>query len=178
MIEALPHSQSNLLDNLEKSLLLCDSYSRLDFLIDIWDSYSEDVFLKMFFNWWTSCDTTPLNIEHITNILGELEQLGSLQLKYAMPENLAEYLALPDELTVFRGCYAFNDDGICFSTDKQTAINFVNHARYKADGNQPILLTGKVKKADCLFFNDRKESEILSLSVEIVKRENILVCEK
>ena len=42
--------ENNLLTSLEKSLLLCDSYSRLDFLLDIWDLYGADIFLKMFFN--------------------------------------------------------------------------------------------------------------------------------
>ena len=173
MIEALPNDEAELLATLEKSLLMCDSYSRLDTLLDIYDCYGEDIFIKMFCNWWTSCDTTPLNIEHVTGILGDMDALGTLQRKYAMPENLADYLALPEELTVYRGCYAFNDDGICYTTDKQIAVNFVKHHRYKAEGHQPILLTGKVKKEDCLYFNDREEKEILSLAVEIIKRENI-----
>jgi hypothetical protein len=77
------------------------------------------------------------------------------------PNERAAYDALPDRLTVYRGCGTSNKLGLSWSLDRQIAARFPFLNRYRqAD---PLLVTGKVHKRHVLAVKlDRDESEVIT----------------
>ena len=72
------------------------------------------------------------------------------------------YAALPDKVTVYRGCYKDNKWGLSWSLDRDVAAKFPRLHRYKQDG-QPILVRAIADKAYIAAVKlDREESEIIT----------------
>ena len=59
----------------------------------------------------------------------------------------AAWRALPDVVTVYRGCSQVNMNGLSWSLRRDTAANFPRLNRYMPpSGFEPLLLTGEVAK--------------------------------
>lgn len=87
-------------------------------------------------------------------------------------EEQAALAALPDTLTVYRGCHReLNEDGLSWTLDRDRAAWF---ARRFADvtGADPIVHVGEVRKADVMaYFLGRNEAEIVLINPDVVRRD-------
>lgn len=75
----------------------------------------------------------------------------------------AVYAALPDVVTVYRGCYEHNLQGLSWTLNRAIAERFPFQNRYKHPGLQPLLVTGRVKKSQIAFIEcGREEAEVVA----------------
>jgi hypothetical protein len=108
--------------------------------------------------YWPLCDGISLFSLIISNsdFLEMRERLMSA-------EELAAYRALPEVVTVYRGCYiGINDEGFSWSRDEGVARGFPFLTRYVHHGETPILLTAKAARDRIRFLKLRRdESEVV-----------------
>lgn len=74
--------------------------------------------------------------------------------------------ALPDEVTVYRGCYWDNTEGIAWSLDPQLAASFVAGKGAQRD-QSPLLARGTVPAVDCIVKAAWSRVAIVSSQVQI-----------
>jgi hypothetical protein len=77
-------------------------------------------------------------------------------------DDLAAHRSLPRRLTVWRGCYIVNPDGLSWTLDRDTACRFTSFERYRRPGDTPLLLRAEVDRDAIVYINDRREQEIVS----------------
>jgi hypothetical protein len=144
-----------------------DSFYRMHKIIDMFfHKYrlNYEDWCKLIGDWWSSCDFTSLH----KNTLKYL--LNAPTPEMMDEEELNVYNALPDTVTVYRGCGTKNKTGASWSLNKDVARKFPYFARYRAD--VPMLLTGRVKKADIVAVKlGRNEQEVISFNVRRIKTE-------
>ena len=71
---------------------------------------------------------------------------------------------LPEILTVYRGCYALNKWGFCWSLDRAVAERFPYLGRYAGEG-RPLLIKGSIPKSEVAALKlDRSEAEIITFT--------------
>lgn len=76
-------------------------------------------------------------------------------------EDRAFYAALPDRITIYRGCHMDRMMGLAWTTDRSTALTYARGHRQIAVPD-PILVSATVAKTAILgAYQDRQESEIL-----------------
>jgi hypothetical protein len=81
------------------------------------------------------------------------------------PEVLISYAALPDPITVYRGCSARHLTGMSWSLDPNYARRFPTLNRYKVP--DPVLVTAVTRKKDVLaLILDREEQEIVTFKAK------------
>lgn len=83
-------------------------------------------------------------------------------------EELAEFDALPERITVYRGCIAdLNEDGLSWTLERKTASWFARRFAGLREG-EPRVLVGTVDKADVIaYFTSRNEAEIVVANGEV-----------
>jgi len=82
-----------------------------------------------------------------------------------------EWSALPVTFTAWRGCYeGFNEGGLSFHLDRDTARSFPFMARYRIAGGVPVLLRVQVRREHCIVKLDHGESEIVARCVEVLRK--------
>lgn len=81
------------------------------------------------------------------------------------------HAALPETFTAWRGCYDFNQEGFSYSLDRDLAAEFPTLHRYHVPERQPLLLTAKIRRSECVLKLDRNEQEIVAFAPEIVSEE-------
>lgn len=74
--------------------------------------------------------------------------------------------ALPDQVTVYRGCYWDNTEGLAWSLDRQTAEAFVAGKRAQRD-KSPLLARGTVSAMDCIVKAAWSRISIVSSQVQV-----------
>ena len=80
----------------------------------------------------------------------------------------ARYAALPESLTIYRGCGSEERIGICWSLRREIAEKFRTFPGYGPVG-RPILLTATVDKADVLAVKlDRDEDEVITFGAKVI----------
>lgn len=145
------------LEDFNKELMLCDSYSRLGAFLEL--------------NWIVTGDTMPLLGKHwssFDNVSEYYNELSDLFSAYDWPINAlmdkderAKLAGMPDEFIVYRGCYQHNKDGVSWTTNREVAERFPTLNRYKQEG-QPLLVKARVKKCDVVAMKlDRDEDEVI-----------------
>lgn len=79
-------------------------------------------------------------------------------------EEQAALAALPKVLTVYRGCYSFNRNGLSWSLDPRVACRFPLLSRFdhRGSGDTPLLLTARVRRDRCVLKLDGGEVEIIA----------------
>jgi hypothetical protein len=150
-----------------EAVRFCNSYNRLDTVIDLaWRMEPAD-WLTLLGEEWESCDDVA---KHTTDAGGPLwdtpfEDLAwsPLQWRHHMmtADEVKALDALPPIVTVWRGCYAFNKRGFSWSLDRATAEGFPFLHRYRQD-SQPLLVRGEVHRDHVMALKlDRNESEVV-----------------
>lgn len=86
------------------------------------------------------------------------------------PEENSAYDALPDTVTIYRGCGQANIMGMSWSLNKETANSFPHTHRYKVP--DPLLVEAIVSKRKILAVKlDRDEEEVITFSARLVSQQ-------
>jgi hypothetical protein len=81
--------------------------------------------------------------------------------------------ALPRVITVYRGCYAHNTEGLSWSLSRKIASAFPTFLRYSHPSATPLLVTGEVDRRRIILKLDRNEHEVLSADVEAIAEQQL-----
>ncbi len=161
------------LEQARRESAMANSYSRLEIVMG-WSPQTcfegpklrIDRWWRLLGEEWSTCD----NIAEWSDVLRELmrrappRHLG-LMMDNAEREALAK---MPDELTIWRGCYPFNADGLSWSTTREVAARFPLLNRYRVDGQVPILIEARVRRQHAVLKLDRGESEVITWCPTVV----------
>jgi hypothetical protein len=160
-----------------EAIRLCNSYNRLPSVIELsWAMKGSD-WLTLLGEEWSTCDNIS---EHWDNLLDtQFADLSAdpLELRRHMmtPEEVDALEALPETVTVFRGCYAHNKRGLSWTLDEATARKFPLLHRYQQDG-QPLLIRAEVARDKILALKlDRDEAEVIATRPKILAISHIKV---
>jgi hypothetical protein len=133
---------------------------RAMFHILIFRSCPPRVFWPIWLNWWSAVDRTGWWQQYLPV---HFKRNGCAR-KYYDLETKEWHDALPDEITVYRGCDRKHvETGVSWTTDIEKAKFFATGGRYGLPGD-PVIATGVIKKTSPNFFYvcpDRAESEIV-----------------
>ncbi len=156
----------------KQRLVWANSFERPFVLIELYAQMKHQEWFYIFGQWFDCCDGCYRIKKDLSRILMQYKDLTE-QNKWACSEAaFSVWQSLPDELTVYRGCYKNNKNGLSWTLDKNIALRFPTLNRYRQQG-QALLVTGKVKKTDGILFLERNESEILSSRVKVLGVEPI-----
>lgn len=148
----------------------CDSYSRLPQLLELAGRMERREWLQLLGREWSSCDNIG---PHRLQLRALLPPAGPVPELMESAEADA-YLALPDRLTIYRGCGERNLLGASWSLERETAARFPLIHRYRQA--RPLLVTATVRKAHVLAVKlDRQEAEIITFRARRVSIEPLPV---
>ena len=158
-------------ENAIVGLVFHDSYERLPAILNLgeWMGYAD--FLRLLGEEWSSFDNVS---QHIDELWASPLTNADFPVREMMtPNEQAAYDALPDVVTIYRGCYAENKWGLSWSLDKAVAERFPSLLRYRQPG-QAILVTAKVEKKNIIAVKlSREESEIITYMPKHVSTRHI-----
>lgn len=139
-----------------------NSYTRLPALIGLAGGTEREDWLRLLGEHWTGVDNVGQWLEVLLADTPFSEAKEGPIFEMMEDEEISAWRALPDEVTVFRGCYANNTDGVCWSLDKAVAERFPTLHRYRGDG-PPLLVEARVSKNGVAAVKlDRGEAEIVT----------------
>ena len=143
--------------------MFADSFDRLGTVLSLRSKMQPNEWLTLLGEMWSGCDDIGSHRLTLRSIIGTN---GPVREMMDEAEHTA-YDALPDTITVFRGCGPNNMLGASWSTDRSVAERFPFQSRYRA--KNPILVIGRVKKKNILAVKlDREEQEIITFSAKKV----------
>lgn len=151
------------IDELDALLMREDSYSRLPVLLEMGPYIYRDVYLKLLGSWWSSCDNIS---EHAGEVWNDIRDFGIADARPLMMDEAEQqaFAQLPDDVTVYRGCYANNKWGMSWSLNKEVAERFPFLNRYQRP-SRPLLVKARIQKQDIVALKlDRNESEVICMS--------------
>jgi hypothetical protein len=114
---------------------------------------------------WTACDLVWIYrddlveaiYEHLDHPLGVIPELMN-------PDEQEAFQALPEEITVYRGCGPVNMNGLSWTLSREIAVQFPFNRRYETD--QPTLLTATVSKYRAAALKlERNEQEVILIDL-------------
>lgn len=110
---------------------------------------------------WTGCDNIGLYRSDLVEVLKEWHEAPTTTLPKLMSrKEKAAFDALPDQVTIYRGCGPRNRDGLSWSISREVAMKFPFTNRYETE--EPILLTATVSKCRIAALKlDRNEQEAI-----------------
>lgn len=160
------------IEEMERELLLRDSYSRLPALIEMCSGLQlagrESIGFVLLGKWWSVCDNVSEYLDDLASIMPEAGPVISMM----DAAERAEFESLPDVVTVYRGAGKVNRWGASWSLDKRVAMGFPSLQRYWQ--KYPMLYTAMVPKNRILAIKlDRGEQEVVTLGAVIVESQRI-----
>ena len=146
----------------EARLAWCDSYSRIDTLFELGSEMAPEDWHGLLGQEWSCCD----NIGSYRTLLRKMLPAAGPVLPMMDATERAAYDALPERVTVYRGCGAVNMRGASWSLDRDVAARFPYLLRYRVA--QPLLITATVRKNKVLAVKlDRDEAEIITFAARM-----------
>jgi len=139
---------------------MANSYTRMSATLDC--ARRSDFWLILG-DMWESCDDIARHRTRLERLLRARSR------RWPIPEamtsaELAHWQALPNAVTVWRGCYRENMNGLSWSLNRDVAAGFPLLNRYRREGRLPLLLEGRLRKAKIAFVKlERGESEVVTL---------------
>jgi hypothetical protein len=145
----------------------CGSYLVLDALLMLQPRMKRKDWLRLVGKEWNGCDNIAAHKDALRLLLGEETHK---EMMTASERRI--HAALPETVTIYRGCGAHNIDGACWSLSRETAERFPSLNRYKVA--DPLLVTATVAKSKILAVKtDRDEDEVITFSASVVSVEQI-----
>lgn len=153
----------------QEALKFSNSYTRLGNLIDLASKMERKEWLKLLGEEWSGCD----NIAQYRLLLKRILPQDTMPILEMMTdEEQAALDALPDTITLFRGCGNHNKVGASWTLDRGIAEKFPFLNRYRV--KNPLLVTARIKKENVIAYKmDREEHEIITFSARRIKTEPI-----
>jgi hypothetical protein len=147
----------------KRRLLLRCSYSRLDELLDLFAEMSYPDWLAVCGWSWTMCD----NIGRARLLLRQLLPARGPVAPLMDVEGCLAWDALPERVTVYRGCGPVNMLGASWSLSRDVAARFPFLSRYRQA--QPLLVTATVRRDRVLAVKlQRNEAEVITFDARRV----------
>lgn len=146
-------------DDVEELLVWGDSYQRLPMLLEMLPHLPRPVLFQVLGNYWQGFD----NIGHFRLPLAKLLRSASrAELDLMMDaDEINALAAMPNAITVYRGCYAINRRGLSWTTDIEVAAKFPTLMRYRRPGERPLLLRATAYRGRAVVKLGRDESEVI-----------------
>ena len=147
---------------LRKQMVWANSYDRLPTLLEYAPLCESEDWLRELGEAWTVCDNLGIYAEELADAIS-LHHWGDYPIKAMMnAQELEAFEQLPEVLTVYRGCYAVNKWGFCWSLERSIAERFPFLNRYRAEG-RPLLVKATLRKSQVAALKlDREEAEIVT----------------
>lgn len=151
------------LDRGREYVKFANSYNRLGMMIEVaWRMEPSDWF-TLLGEEWSTCDNIGVSIDDLLDTpFGDTRHEPGLGRDEMMNDReRAAYNALPDELTIYRGCYPNNKWGLSWSLEREVAAGYPFLHRYRQT-DQALLVKATLQKNDVVALkNDRSELEII-----------------
>lgn len=142
----IPLPSTLTLEQAKERLRFANSYSRLPSLIELaWQMEWGD-WLALLGEEWPSCDNIGLHLDELleqTPLADVVEQPKALRHWLMTADELAALNALPETVTLWRGCYQPNKWGLSWSLDRAKAASFPFLHRYQQEG-QALLVKARI----------------------------------
>lgn len=149
-------------------LFLISSYGLLEVLLCLFREMSYADWLTVCGETWSICD----NIGAARLLLRQLLPACGPVAPMMDTQECMAWDALPERLTIYRGCGPSNMLGASWSLSRDTAARFPFLNRYLQ--SDPLLVTATVKKSHVLAIKlDRGESEVITFSARRVAFEKL-----
>lgn len=136
-----------------KALRFCNSYNRLETLVALWQNslVEWDEWAILMGEEWESCDNIGpwLDILIEETPIADMIEIPACGRLLMRPEELAALAALPEVVTIYRGCRAINKWGLSWSLDRDIAVRFPSLHRYRGDG-PALLITAEIPKRNII----------------------------
>lgn len=149
----------------ERYIWLHERPYRLEAFISLIDEIGADItdaqYWQILGEIWTDTENAHQNINEWADLFGADRADRHLLMT---EDEIAELNALPDTLTIYRGCiHGLNEDGISWTTDRNRAEWFAN--RFQNPDGTPCVLQQQIAKSEVIaYITRRSESEVLTLS--------------
>ena len=139
-----------------------NSYTRLSKVLELSWRMEEADWFALLGEEWSTCDNIGLAIDDfIDTPFGDTRFEPELGVAMMTAGERAALEALPDQLTVYRGCYQNNKWGLSWSLKPEIAAEFPFLHRYQQD-DQALLVRATISKGDVVALKaDRGEFEII-----------------
>jgi hypothetical protein len=156
-------------------LRFADSYSRLPMIMEARPRRSASRLWPLWFRLlgenWSGCDN--ISEFHLQLSIAFFEHAGQ-RVELMSHEERAALDALPEKVTIFRGCGPINRLGLSWSLSRAVASRFPFLTRYRQ--GTPLLLIADVPKSRLVAFkSDRDESEIIAIVCPEHVREEVVL---
>jgi hypothetical protein len=117
-----------------------DTFRCMDGTVDLMGEMEWEEWLTLLGEVWTGCAAVGLSRRHLESWLprGPIPQMMTKVEQAALD-------ALPDRVTIYRGCGPVNERGLSWSLDRDMAKRFPFLPRYRTA--VPMLLTGTIRKS-------------------------------
>ncbi len=168
-----------------------DSLDRGELLLRFSTVLTPSDFMQLFFEQWPRIEIADFIYKKLKPVLSRFKCAQAME-RFASNESLDAYYALPEKLTVYRGCSSSTKDGLSWTTDLDTAKTFAYRRlgmfgkgmfkiRLMTSTQSPVIqqriadleyedtfiVKGYVNKSDLLSFVDGSEKEIVSCKVYV-----------
>ena len=154
------------IEDAREKLRFCNSYTRMEALIALAPVMANSDWLRVLGEEWTGCD----NIAQYRRQLRRMLPSQGPAIEMMEPSELEAFSALPEKITVYRGCGPHNMLGASWSLDRAVAVRFVTLHRYRVE--RPLLVTAIVAKSRVVAVKlDREESEVITFAARRVRVE-------
>lgn len=149
-------------EDARRYLVWADSYSRIARLLELRDHLKPHDWLTLLGEYWDLCD----NCNTLAAKLFDSPPISEMEApvrQLMTDEEWEVHATLPDDLTIYRGCYeGINEDGFSYTLDATIAEKFVTLNGYEREGARPVVLVGRTHKQYIVAYkNGRNEQEII-----------------
>ena len=158
----------------ERLTRYCNSMERIPKLLEMREVLPVRSWLRLLGESWSAADNIAAYIPQllfeppISNMDGPIRAMMS-------HDEWEEFLSFPETLEIYRGCYeGVNENGCCWSLDKNIARRFPTLVRYRRSNANAILRHGTVWKHEIIAYkNDRNEREVIIRTCDVHEDEYI-----
>lgn len=163
MSDINPFNSAEIFAKLEKEMAWANSYDRLPTLLEFAPFCESADWFRALGEAWAVCDNIGIYADDLIEAIRLHNYLEAYPIKEMMnAEELEAFNKLPEVLTVYRGCYAVNKWGFCWSLERSIAESFPFLNRYRAEG-RPLLVKATLRKSQVAALKlDREEAEIVT----------------
>jgi hypothetical protein len=141
------------------------SHERLPAALEVEDDMEFPMWLSLLGEIWCTCDNIGLHKDELLELFNDnlARPWGPVSELMDAEERLA-FEALPDQITIYRGCGPRNKHGLSWSLNREVAAEFPFKSRYQTD--RPMLLTTTINKNRAAALKlSRNEQEIIMLDL-------------
>lgn len=144
-----------------------NSYNRMERCLDLIGRMSGVDAYRVLGEAWSSCDNIAAHRETLADWLSRATRAELNAMMHA--EDVVILANMPERFTVWRGCYHFNANGLCWSLDPELAKRFTALHRYHKRGEQRLLIEAQVERERASLITDREEQEIVAVDPQVVR---------